>query len=296
MRDGATSLAPPRPETNEDAHIALWALHEMHYLGFEDVDERLEWDPDLLRIRGTLERSFERDLRGRFASPAHDDSPFAEAFDDYVSAHDGRSVATFVQREATTEQVLDLLRMRTIYHLKEQDPAAWLIPRLDVRTKAALTELQYDEYGAGNPERLHAHIFARGIEACGLSSEPGAYIDDVPVEVLEQNNAMSMFGLHRRLRGAALGHLAAFESTSSLPCRRMSQGLKRLGFPRELVAYFDEHVQADAVHEQLAVRVICASLLKAEPQLVDDVFFGAFTCLDLEDRFATVVLAQRQAA
>ena len=145
--------------------------------------------------------------------------------------------------------------MRSIYHLKESDPTAWLVPRLAVRAKAALMELQYDEYGAGDPNRLHAHLFARGIEACGLRPEYGAYIDDVPLEVLEQNNAMSMFGLHRRLRGAALGHLAAFEATSSLPSRRMVAGLDRLGFPEEMIDYYAEHVEADAVHEQLAVRV-----------------------------------------
>jgi hypothetical protein len=101
---------------------------------------------------------------------------------------------------------------------------------------------------------------------------------------------MSMFGLHRRLRGAALGHLAAFEATSSLPSRRMAQGLDRLGFPQEMIDYYDEHVEADAVHEQLAVRLICGSLLDAEPALAADVFFGAFTCLDLEDRFAGAML------
>jgi len=35
---------------------------------------------------------------------------------------------------------------------------------------------------------------------------------------------------------------------------------------------------------------VCKSLLDAEPALSDDVFFGAFTCLDLEDRFAGVML------
>ena len=112
--------------------------------------------------------------------------------------------------------------------------------------------------------------------------------------VLEQNNAMSLLGLHRRLRGAALGHLAAFEATSSMPSRRMVQGLQRLGFPQELVDYYAEHVEADAVHEQLAVRAICCGLLAEEPGLEEDVWFGAFTCLDLEERFARELLDRWQ--
>ena len=46
------------------------------------------------------------------------------------------------------------------------------------------------------------------------------------------------------------------------------------------------HVEADAVHEQLAVRQIYAPLVKAEPELLDDTFFGAFTCINLERRLA----------
>jgi hypothetical protein len=44
------------------------------------------------------------------------------------------------------------------------------------------------------------------------------------------------------------------------------------------------------VHEQLAVRAICAPLIEAEPETEADVWFGAFSCLDLEDRVAAQLL------
>jgi hypothetical protein len=287
-------LAELEPTADDDLHIALWAMYELHYQGFEDVEDELEWQPEVLALRRRLEQRFEDELRRRFSGQEvpSGDEPFAEALFAFIDGHDGRSLAAHVQREADREQVLELLRHRSIYHLKEADPTAWVVPRLPVRAKAALVELQYDEYGGGDPRRLHSHLFARGLEACGLRADYGAYIDDVPVEVLEQNNAMSLFGLHRRLRGAALGHLAAFEATSSLPSRRMAQGLSRLELEQDLIAYYDEHVEADAVHEQLAVRTICGALVEDEPGLVPDTFFGAFTCLDLEDRFATRLLAE----
>jgi hypothetical protein len=296
MRSHPEELASTRglrPEHDEDAQIALWAVYELAYRGFEDVDESLEWHPDLLALRGELERDLEAELRARFrASGGGAPAWSPAAFFDFCEQHDGPSLAAFVQREADVEQVLDLLRLRSVYHLKEADPVAWLVPRLDDATKAALVELQYDEYGAGDPSLLHAGLFARGLEACGLTSEYGAYVDDVPGEILEQNNAMSLFGLHRRLRGAALGHLAAFEATSSLPSRRVAQGLRRVGLPEEMAAYYDEHVEADAVHEQLAVRGICDAFLTAEPNLAEDVYLGAFSCLDLEDRVAHRLLGE----
>jgi len=292
---GEVGSLHPEPTDDDDAQIALWTMYELHYAGFEDVDDEMEWNPKVLRLRRSLERDFEAGLRARHPQTTLDE-PFAEGLFGYIADHDGPSLAAFVQRKADREQVLELLRHRSIYHLKESDPVAWSVPRLPTAPKAALMELQYDEFGGGDPNRLHAHLFALGLEASGLRADPYAYIDDVPVEILELNNAMSLFGLHRRLRAASLGHLAAFEATSSLPSRRMAQGLARLELPQEMIAYYEEHVEADAVHEQLAVRTICGALVAEEPQLVDDVVFGAFTCLDLEDRYAARMLDEWDAA
>lgn len=297
----AEPVARTHPEADgpEDAAITLWALYELSYRGFDDVDESAEWDPDLLAVRRSLEVELEGRLRARweaYASPHESSDDLAADLFAFVAAHDGRSLARFVQTDADEQQVLDLLRLRSVYHLKESDPTAWVVPRLPTASKAALMELQYDEYGAGDPNRVHSHLFARGLEAVGLRSEYGAYVDDVPLEILEQNNAMSLMGLHRRLRGAAVGHLAAFEATSSLPSRQLAQGLARLGMAPEMAAYYDEHVVADAVHEQLAVRSICGELLAAEPEQTDNVYFGAFTCLDLEDRLAQHLLGRWESA
>ncbi len=287
LRDLPTASVPlieVTPESADDAALTLWTLHELSYGGFEGVDDGAESEPELVRVRNRLERRLEDELRGRW--PGVPEVELSLGFFDWVAAHDGPSIAQFVQTGATRDQVLDLMRVRSVYHLKEADPTSWVIPRLPPAAKSALVELQYDEYGAGDPARLHAHLFARGMAASGLRPEHGAYVDEAPLEVLEQNNALSMFGLQRRLRGAAVGHLAAFEATSSMPSRRMAQGLQRLGFPEELVGYYTEHVLADAVHEQVALRDVCVALVRDEPGLEADVWFGAWACLDLEDRTA----------
>ncbi len=288
--DFYTVLAATPTAVGEDAALALWVLHELQYRGFAEVDDAREWDPQLLRLRGVLERDLEARLRSRFTPP--EGLSFVTDFFDWLDRQEGASVARHVHRAATYDQALELLRVRSVYHLKESDPVAWLVPRLGVRAKAALMELQYDEYGGGDPNRLHHHLFTEGLRASGVEASYDAHLDVVPLEALEQSNAVSLFGLHRRLRGAALGHLAAFEATSSLPSRRMAQGLERLGFPPEMVAYYTEHAEADAVHEQLAVRSIVGGLLEEEPELEQDVWFGAFTCLDLENRFARTMLAR----
>jgi hypothetical protein len=282
------------PESTDDGALTLWILHELSYHGFDDVADDaahdLESEPELVRVRRRLERDLEDRLRALWPG-VPDGVDLAAGFFDWVAEHDGPSLARHVQTRATHDQVLDLIRVRSVYHLKEADPTTWAIPRLPTAAKAALVELQYDEYGVGDPDRLHAHLWARGMEASGLRSEYGAYVDEAPVEILEQNNAVSMFGFQRRLRGAAVGHLAAFEATSSVPSRRMAQGLERLGFPAEMVGYYTEHVEADAVHEQVALRDVCLALVRAEPSMEADVWFGAWACLELEARTARRLLS-----
>ena len=298
MRDpeqGFEGVHAAEVESAEDQHIALWALYELHYRGFDDANGDLEWHLEALRARARVELPFEADLRARFAPPPRE-RDMGRALFEYVAADDGPSLSSYIQRRAEREEALELLKEKSIFHLKESDPTAWSLPRLSTAPKASLAELLYDEYGAGNPNRLHAHLFGQGLAACGLSADYGAYIDEVSLEVLEENNAMSMLGLHRRLRAAAVGHLAAFEATSSIPSRRMAQGLSRLGFPEPIIGYYLEHVEADAVHEQLAVEGICAALVQREPELYEDVFFGAFICLDLSARFARRMLARWEVA
>ncbi len=40
--------------------------------------------------------------------------------------------------------------------------------------------------------------------------------------------------------------------TSSLPNARYAKGLRRVGFDGAAIEFFDEHVEADAVHENIA--------------------------------------------
>ena len=265
-------------------------LHELSYTGFIDGDDGLEWDIGLVTLRLELESALEEKLRDRFPGPPElpvDD--LVDTFFGYVENHEGPSLAGYIHTDGTEEQVLELLRWRSVYHLKETDPSTFVLARLPRPARAALAELLYDEYGAGRPERLHSHLFAQALRSVGLDPDHG-YLDEVPLEVLEMNNAITMFGLHRRLRGAAMGHLAAFECTSSIPSSRLVRGLQRLGFAQPVIDYYDEHVLADAVHEQVAVRNILLPLVQAEPDQLEQVFLGAFTCLDQEARVARVLL------
>ncbi len=279
------------PLANEDLQLALYLCYELHYRGLPNVDERWEWDPGLLRLRAGLESSFERALLD--AVPRPDGRVPAADIDvalREISEEDGPSLSTYVKVSASLEEVREFVVHRSAYQLKEADPHSWAIPRLSGAPKAALIEIQSDEYGGGRAEWIHAELFARAMRALGLDSAYGAYLELIPAVTLATVNLMSLFGLHRRWRGAIVGHLALFEMTSSIPNRRYAEGIRRLGFDGDAALFFDEHVTADAVHEAIAAVDLAGGLAHQDESLGGDILWGARALSHLDARWGSYVL------
>jgi hypothetical protein len=282
---------------DEDLQLSLFLLYELAYRGWDGVDDRWEWEPGLIRLRTVAEERFEAALRA-LTAPSADRVPedvtatsIARTLVAMTSEEGGPSLSKFLRGQATLEQFREFAAHRSVYHLREADPHTFAIPRLGGAAKAALIEIQIDEYGAGRTSRMHQELFKSTMTGLGLDTTYGAYVDVVPALTLATNNLMSLFGLHRRRRGALLGHLAAYEMTSTGPNRSYSNGLRRLGGGEDATRFYDEHVEADAVHEQVAAHDMCGAFAVAEPELAADVLFGARCALAVDDLWAGAVLA-----
>jgi hypothetical protein len=281
------------PLADEDVQLALYMLYELHYRGFDGVDERWEWDPSVLALRSVLEEIFEGGLITAIGPPDDDVRIAAQDMDmvlrGVADAEDAPSLSAYLEREGTREQFREFAVHRSAYQLKEADPHSWAIPRLSGPPKAALVEIQADEYGSGRAERMHAQLFADAMGALGLDATYGAYLDAIPGLTLATVNLMSLMGLHRRWRGGITGHLALFEMTSSIPNGRYARGLRRLGL-EGATAFFDEHVEADAVHENIAAVDLAGGLARAEPELTGQIVWGARALAELDARWARHLL------
>jgi hypothetical protein len=271
-------------------------LYELAYRGWDGVDDRWEWHPDLIRLRGLAEDRLETALQA-LAAPYRDAAPAeitasgtAQQLVAMTEEDLGPSLSKYLRGRATMDEFREFAAHRSVYHLREADPHTFAIPRLAGRPKAALIEIQIDEYGNGRVHRMHQELFRSTMIGLGLDTTYGAYVAQAPALTLAINNMMSFFGLHRRHRGALLGHLAAYEMTSTAPNRAYGNGLRRLGGDADATRFYDEHVEADAVHEQIAAYDMCGSFCEAEPELAGDVLFGARCALALDARWASYVL------
>jgi hypothetical protein len=293
-RPGSLSPLPPLtgvddPLVDDDLHLALYLCYELHYRGLPGVDDRWEWDPSLLDARRRLEGAFEQGLERAVTFPA----PTAGVEDELravLAAGNGPSLSRHMVEQGTVDQFREFAVHRSAYQLKEADPHTWALPRLSGRAKAAMVEIQADEYGRGVQAQMHAVLFAETMWAVGLDASYGAYLDTIPGSTLATVNLVSMFGLHRRRRGALVGHLAVFEMTSVIPMARYAAAVSRLGLPDEARRFYDVHVEADAYHEVVAGTDLIGGLADDEPWLVGEILFGARAVMAVEERFTRHLL------
>jgi heme oxygenase-like protein len=284
------------PLADDDLQLALYSCFELHYRGFPGVDPDWEWSPALLAIRPVLEEAFltALDLELR-PSDAVEPAQVGDLLFRLEAGDEGVSLSRYLEVEANLESFREFVVHRSLYQLKEADPHSWAIPRLTGPPKTALLEVQGDEYGGGRSERIHSVLFAKTMRALGLDDRENAYLDRIPGATLATVNLMSALGLRRSRRGAIVGHLAMFEMTSALPNRRYGNAMRRLGFDADATDFYDEHVEADAVHENIAAYDLAGGLARQEPELAADILYGARALLFLEDRFARHLLAAWEA-
>lgn len=276
---------------SRDAQLALYVANELHYGGVEGVDDRLEWDPEVSALRTAIEDVMLAELESECDSlPEADPQSLPRQIFDLIAADDAPPLSRFIQTRADIEQFREFVMHRSAYQLKEADPHTFAIPRISGPAKSAMVEIQADEYGGGDPPRMHSALFAKTMLGLGLDPVPGAYVERLPPTTLATVNLITLFALRRSLRGALVGHLAGFEITSPGPNRRYASGLRRLGYDGEVAEFYDEHVEADSVHENIAAFDLAGGLAKQEPQLADQILFGVAALLLTEKRFVAHIL------
>lgn len=285
------TAAPPvdpiaEPLTDDDLQLALYLCYELHYRSFGGVRDEMEWDVSLLAFRAELERAFENRLLEESGGHMHPsiDQSIERELTELIAADEGPSLSNYLEQKGSLAHMREFAMHRSAYQRKEADPHTWAIPRLDGPAKAALVRIQADEYGFGRYEDMHQHRFGITMRELGLDPRYGAYVERLPGSTLAAVNLISLFGLHRRWRGALVGHLTVYEMTSVAPMAKYSAALARLGLSESARRFYDIHVAADAEHEKIALHDMAGSLARQEPSLRKDILFGARAVLAVEAR------------
>jgi hypothetical protein len=297
---GASVLAASLPERtwdDEDAQLALYLAFEVSYHGLAGVDPGWDADHGLLALRDRLGAALLAEVDAVAAGgpggwrPGGSPAATAVACLHELASAPGASLSGWVAEHGDAEHLRELAVHRSAYQLKEADQHSNLIARMPRgRAKAALVEIQSDEYGNGVPGASHQELFARTMTGLGLDPRPGRYLDHIPAATLATCNLLSVLASSRRWLAAGLGHLALFEMTSVGPMGRYARATEAAAGP-DAARFYEVHVEADAHHEVLAVEGMVRPFVEQHPELGQEVVRGARWLTAVEAAFTESLLS-----
>ena len=275
-----------------DAQLALYLTYEVHYAdsAFTWVDE---WDPRLTELRVALEHATELRLASMLAArppiAADPTRPASERLMALIDADDSPSLSRSPLR-ADLGRLREMVRQRSLYHLREADQHMMAVSRLTGPAKQLFIEIQAGEYGADGPgRRMHSELYAQTMRELGLDDSLNAYLNEAHAESFLLCNLISLFAFNRRWVAAAVGHLASFECTSVEPMERYVDAFASAGASPEAIRFYAVHILADAHHENVA-RDLVDAFAAEHPDRVDQLLFGAECALLVEAMFAKAIL------
>ncbi|MFD0485325.1 iron-containing redox enzyme family protein [Kineococcus sp. GCM10028916] len=249
---------------DEDVQLTLLLLYELHHEGIDQVVDDLEWDLGLLWVRADLEMALQRSLQvlvhgrhgfGRgtrpefLTGPARVDAELVAL----ATARDATGLTAHLALDADLEQFREFFVHHSLHHL-----------------------VPFREVHSGDPRGTSGVSTTRTTIDLGLDDAHGAYVSRLPATSLAAVNTATMFGLHRRDRGALAGHLAFSHLSSPSLGTAVGDGLRRLGLRGGATGSSAPETQpAQPGPDAGTGRELVASLLAAEPELAADVVFGA---------------------
>jgi hypothetical protein len=215
-----------------------------------------------------LESAFVEELRGEVAERAAEAPQDVDGFIAWFEAlkengpgqHD--PLFPWLAEQAEAEQFRYFLGQEAAGEAGFEDLTALVQVKVPAVAKMELANNYWDEMGRGNPKGMHGPMLDGVVAALGLDTK----IEDTVWESLALANAMTAMATNRRYAWHAIGALGAIELTAPDRSRATADGLRRLGFGKEVSRYFDLHAVLDIKHSEDWNAKVIAPLVAEDPR------------------------------
>lgn len=155
---------------------------------------------------------------------------------------------------------------------------------------AVLTRLLVEEYGGGRLARKHSSYFTTMLEELGMQTEPEAYFDLVPWEVLAIINHSFLMTECKRYFLRYIGGLLYGELTVPASFRNYQVAGERLGLSASAMSYWNLHIKVDELHGRWMLDDVALPLVDQYPADAWELVFGYDQQRRLSDRAGKAVI------
>lgn len=159
---------------------------------------------------------------------------------------------------------------------------------------AVMTRLLVEEYGVGKLARKHSTYFATMLSELGMETEPEAYFDRVPWEVLATINHSFLLSECKRHFLRYVGGLLYTEISVPAAFSLYQAAANRLGLSDAATGYWTLHIKVDKLHGRWMLDEVALPLLEQYPAHAWELVLGYDQQRFMSDRagLATAKAAQ----
>lgn len=171
----------------------------------------------------------------------------------------------YFRDEMTLAGYRKLLEIASLDGLIEASQLSRMLGGVANEVHSVLTRLVVEEYGAGKLARKHSTYFATMLSDLGMSTEPEAYFDAVPWEVLAIINHSFLLSERKRDFLRYAGGLLYGELSVPAGFNPYYAAAQRLGLSDNAMSYWTLHIKVDQLHGRWMMDEVALPLVDRYP-------------------------------
>lgn len=202
----------------------------------------------------------------------------------------------YLRQQMTQGGYRHLLAIASFDGLVEASRLSRILGGAANEVQCTLTRVLIEEYGNGRFSRKHSTFFAQMLAEFGMHTQPEAYFDLVPWEVLACINHNFLLTECKRYFLRYNGGLAYFEVAGPAAYRNYLAAAKRLELSDAAMGYWELHIKEDERHGRWMMDDVALPLAQQYPNEAWEIVLGYDQEKQMGDRAgAAVVRAVREA-
>ncbi|AFZ01759.1 iron-containing redox enzyme family protein [Calothrix sp. PCC 6303] len=197
----------------------------------------------------------------------------------------------YLQEELSLEGYRLLLAIASLDGLVEASRLSRILGGVSNEIQTTLFRVLLEEYGNGRLSRKHSTFFAQMMAELGLKTEPEAYFDLVPWQVLASINHNFLLTERKRHFLRYNGGLTYFEIAGPTIYTDYRLAAKRLQLSDAAMGYWELHIREDERHGQWMLTDVALPLADKYPNDAWELILGYDQEKLIGDRAAAAVMA-----
>lgn len=304
----AAYAAPYEPDSERDsAHRflqrVLYRINRLKFFWYDDLRHYTnERSPYLMSLRNRIEAAWQawelsqidldtlRSLQTPDAVKQALSERAAADLNPPLSAN-----SRYMREEMTLGGYKHLLAIASFDGLVEASRLSRILGGAANEIQCTLVRVLIEEYGGGRYHRKHSTFFAKMMEELGLNTEPEAYFDIVPWEVLASINQNFLLTERKRHFLRYNGGLAYFEVAGPAAYRDYLAAAQRLALSKDAAGYWDLHIREDERHGRWMMDDVTLPLADRYPTDAWEIVWGYDQEKQMGERAGAAVVRSIQA-